>query len=175
LPRLVAATDPSVRELAPLEPQLARTFELTTPLMECLRRSVVPTLTAQIEDPPHTTGQPLYRELLSLLVAQSSQSQNFDGNGPAIRYHAGFGDRTVTLQPPRGEPIVGLTSEPILGSRPRYTGELPPLRPDVSCASQEPPDLRAETGPAPPQGRTSAAGVRRGRDLLRELLERVPR
>lgn len=175
LPRLLAATDPSVRELAPLEPQLARTFELVTPIMECLRGNVVPTLTARVDDPPHTTGQPVYRELLSAVVGQASQGQNFDGNGPSIRYNAGFGDRTVTLQPPRGEPIFGLTSEPILGSRPRYTGELPPLRPDLPCAGQEPPDLQAETGPAPPQGRASAGGLRRGRDLLRELLDRVPR
>ena len=49
--------------------------------------------------------------------------------------------------PGLGEPLVGLSSEPLLGSRPRYTATLPPFRPDVQCISQQPPNLAAETGP----------------------------
>jgi ABC-type transporter Mla subunit MlaD len=171
LPRLLKALDPSVAELARLEPPLARAFERVTPVTECLRRNALPTLKGRIDDPPLTTGEPVYRDLLYALVGQSSQGQNFDGNGPAVRYHAGVGDRTVTLQPKRGEPIVGLTSEPILGSRPRFTDQLPPFRPDVPCTSQDPPDLRAETGPAPAQGTASMPGLRSGQEKLRELLE----
>jgi hypothetical protein len=58
---------------------------------------------------------------------------------------------TLGSAPSVGEPIVGLTSEPIQGSRPRYTAKRPPLRPDVPCLSQELPNLTAETGPAPQQ------------------------
>ena len=48
-----------------------------------------------------------------------------------------------------GEAVVGTTSEPLLGSRPRYTASIPPYRPDVPCRTQDPPDLNsAETGPA---------------------------
>jgi hypothetical protein len=86
-------------------------------------------------------------------VGLASASQNFTGDGPAVRYHAGFGDRVVTTgrAPSAGEPLVGLTSEPLIGSRPRFTATVPPLRPDARCVDQSPPDLAAETGPAPQQ------------------------
>ena len=95
----------------------------------------------------------MYRELVDSVVGLASATQTFDGNGQAVRYHAGFGDRLVTTgrAPSLGEPLVGLTSEPLLGSRPRFTGQLPPYRPDVACGTQELVDLTAETGPAPRQ------------------------
>ena len=37
-------------------------------------------------------------------------AQNFDGNGPAVRFHAGVGDRTVTTSAPSAsETVYGLT------------------------------------------------------------------
>jgi phospholipid/cholesterol/gamma-HCH transport system substrate-binding protein len=118
----------------------------------------LPTLMSTIDDPPNSSGEPVYRELLYGTVGLSSASQNFDGNGPAVRYHAGGGDTVVTTGqvPSIGESLVGLTDEPILGSRPRWTGVRPPFRPDVPCISQEPPNLSAETGPAPEQHRISS-------------------
>ena len=158
LPALLDQLDPAVRSLARLEPDLTELLGDVTPVTECLRLNAVPTLTQEIEDPPHSSGAPIYRELLYGLVGLASASQNFDGNGPAVRYHAGGGDTTVTTGrvPSVGEPLVGLTDEPILGSRPRWTGVRPPFRPDVPCVSQDPPDLRAETGPAPQQQRLSS-------------------
>ena len=115
----------------------------------------MPTLKTPIEDPPHSTGEPVYRDLLHAVPGQAGAAQNFDGNGPSVRYHAGLGDRTVSLGVPGTEDVIGLTSEPILGSRPKFTNQLPPFRPDVPCTSQEPPNLEAETGPAPEQGRAN--------------------
>jgi ABC-type transporter Mla subunit MlaD len=174
LPALLDELDPAVRSLAKLEPDLTELLGDVTPVTECARRNVVPTLTSEIEDPPNSTGEPVYRELLYGAVGLSSASQNFDGNGPAVRYHAGFGDTTVTTGQVQsvGEALVGLTSEPILGSRPRWTGVRPPFRPDVPCVSQEPPDLRAETGPAPQQRRISSFDTRALTDAI-DLL-RVP-
>ena len=54
-----------------------------------------------------------------------------------------------------------LTSEPLLGSRPRKPGRAPPFRPDVPCVTQKPPDLDAATGPAPEQQQVSALPRRR--------------
>jgi ABC-type transporter Mla subunit MlaD len=158
LPALLDQLDPAVRSLARLEPDLTELLGDVTPVTECLRLNALPTLKSEIDDPPNSSGEPVYRELLYGTVGLASASQNFDGNGPAVRYHAGFGDTTVTTGrvPSIGESLVGLTDEPILGSRPRWTGVRPPFRPDVPCISQEPPDLRAETGPAPQQRRISA-------------------
>jgi virulence factor Mce-like protein len=151
LPRLLDQLDPAVASLARLEPRLGRLLGLLTPVSECLRTNALPTLKKSVDDGDLTTGRPVYRELLSSIVGLASASQNFDGNGPAVRYHAGFGDETVTLGKNNPEPAVGMTSEPILGSRPRYTGVKPPFRPDVPCGQSQPPDLKANTGPAPAQ------------------------
>jgi virulence factor Mce-like protein len=153
LPALIRELDPALHELRVLEPQLGELLGKLRPITECVRTNALPTLKKSVVDPPLTTGQPVYRELLDVLVGLASATQNFTGHGQAVRYHAGFGDQLVTTgkAPSLGEPLVGLTSEPLLGSRPRYTGVLPPFRPDVPCGTQAPPDLAAETGPAPRQ------------------------
>ena len=47
-----------------------------------------------------------------------------------MRYHAGFGDQIVSFGsvPSVGEALVGLTSEAILGSRPKPPAQQPPFR-----------------------------------------------
>jgi ABC-type transporter Mla subunit MlaD len=155
LPRLLDQLDPAVASLAQSEPRLGELLALLEPVTECLRTNAVPTLRKTADDGPLSTNQPIYRDLLDTTVGLASASQNFDGNGPAVRYHAGFGDETVTLGKHNAEPLVGLTSQPILGSRPKYTGELPPFRPDVPCGQNEPPDLKAATGAPPEQRRLS--------------------
>jgi phospholipid/cholesterol/gamma-HCH transport system substrate-binding protein len=152
LPALLDQLDPAVVSLARLEPQLQQLLSLLSPVTECLRTDGLPTLSKSVDDGPLSTGMPVYRELLDSVVGLASASQNFDGNGTALRYHAGFGDEMVSLgdHSPEGQ-VVGLTSQPILGSRPAYTGVRPPFRPDVPCAQDAPPDLKATTGPPPEQ------------------------
>ncbi len=156
LPRLLDQLDPAVVSLAALEPKLGQLLSLLQPVTECARTNVLPTLQKKVDDGPLSTGFPVYRELLDGAVGLASASQDFDGNGPAVRYHAGFGDETVSLGSVNGEKAVGLTSQPIIGSRPQYTGVRPPFRPDVPCGQDAPPDLKATTGPAPEQHRIGA-------------------
>jgi ABC-type transporter Mla subunit MlaD len=170
LPALISEADPAIRSLAKLEPPLATTLSLVTPLMDCLHHSAYPTLTAKLNDPPLSTGQPVYRDLIHALPGDASVAQDFDGSGPQVRYHAGFGDRTVaTALPGTSSPIVGLTSQPLLGSRPRFTNQVPPFRPRTKCATQQPPNLNAETGPAPAMASANRPA------LLRELRDLAPR
>ena len=153
LPALLNQLDPALDDLAPLEPRLTNLLNEVTPVMDCLRGNALPTLKKSVSDGDLTTGDPIYRELLHAFVGLSSASQNFDANGSAVRYHAGFGDQLVTFgsAPSAGEALVGTTSEPLLGSRPKPPGRQPPYRSDVPCRTQKPPDLAAETGPAPQQ------------------------
>jgi hypothetical protein len=153
VPPLTRAADPSLASLARLQPGLSGVLRLVTPVTECLRRNAIPTLKSKIDDPPNSTGDPVYLDLVHSLPGQASASQNFDGNGQAIRYHVGFGGNSLTLGPLPGttEPITGTSSEPIIGSRPRLPDHQPPFRPGVACVSQQRPNLRAETGPAPAQ------------------------
>jgi phospholipid/cholesterol/gamma-HCH transport system substrate-binding protein len=153
IPALIRGGDPAIRALARLQPDLRTLLASVTPVTECARTIVVPTLKKSVDDPPLTDGRPklpIYREILNGLVGLSSASQNFTGHGPSLRYHAGFGDETFGTGtiPSVGEAAVGVTSEPLLGSRPRYTANIPPYRPNVECRTQDPPDLTAETGPA---------------------------
>jgi phospholipid/cholesterol/gamma-HCH transport system substrate-binding protein len=153
VPALSGAADPSLASLARLQPGLTRVLRLVTPVTECLRRNAIPTLKTKIDDPPHSTGDPVYLDLVHSLPGQASASQNFDGNGVSIRYHVGFGGNSFTFGPLPGttEPITGTSSEPIIGSRPRLPDKQPPFRPSVACVTQQRPNLAAETGPAPTQ------------------------
>jgi virulence factor Mce-like protein len=153
LPALLAQLDPALVRVRALEPPLTTVLARLRPVTECVRRNVLPTLRDTIVDPPLTTGLPVYRELLDGVVGLASGSQDFTGDGPAVRYHAGFGETAVSTGklPGLDSPLVGLTSEPLLGSRPRYTAAPPPFRPDVPCTTQRRPDLTAATGPAPDQ------------------------
>jgi virulence factor Mce-like protein len=157
LPALLTQLDPALHELRVLEPQLGRLLGTLRPITECVRTNALPTLKKPVVDPPLTTGEPVYRELLDVTVGLASATQNFTGDGQAVRYHAGFGDNLVTTGkvPTLAEPLVGLTEEPLIGSRPRFKDQPPPFRGDVPCGSQKPPDLAAETGPAPRQRRVS--------------------
>ncbi|HEX8744884.1 MAG TPA: MlaD family protein [Thermoleophilaceae bacterium] len=153
LPRLVRVGDPAIRALSRLQPHLRSLFALVDPVVDCLRDKVLPVLKETIDDPPLTTGRPklpVYREIMNALVGQASGSQNFDGNGPNLRYHSGFGDETfgTGYVPSVGEAVVGVTPEPLIGSRPLFTGVIPPYRRDLPCREQKRVDLSAETGPA---------------------------
>ncbi|HEX8074619.1 MAG TPA: MlaD family protein [Thermoleophilaceae bacterium] len=150
LPALIRTGDPAIRSLARLQPHLRQLMAGLNPVVECARRNVLPTLKTPLEDPPLTTGDPPYAELFHGWVGLASAYQNFDGDGYAVRYHAGFGDQTVTTGQVAGlsEPLVGLTQEPLLGSRPKNPGKLPPIRDDVPCVTQQRPNLNAQTGPA---------------------------
>jgi phospholipid/cholesterol/gamma-HCH transport system substrate-binding protein len=153
IPALLRELRPVLGPLSRLQPELTRLLDLLEPATECLRRNALPALKTPIEDPPLSTGYPVYLDLLHALPGLASGSQNFNGNGTSVRYHAGFGDQVVTLgrAPSTNEVLVGLTSEEMLGSRPAPTGVRPPFRPDVPCVTQRRVDLRAATGPAPQQ------------------------
>ena len=139
----------------PLEPRLTALLDGLTPVIDCLRNNAMPTLKTPLVDPPHTTGD--CRSTASCCTANvglASASQNFDGNGPAVRYHAGFGDQLVTTGsvPTVGEALVGTTSEPLIGSRPKKpaaAAAVPLRRRRATRRSRRtwPP----QTGPAPQQ------------------------
>src|SRR2546429_9929205 len=83
------------------------------------RRNVLPGAKTVIKDGDHTAPYPVYSELFHGWVGLASGIQNFDGNGHAVRYHAGFGDQTITTGQVSGltEPLVALPESKILGAR----------------------------------------------------------
>jgi hypothetical protein len=149
LPALVSLAAPTVRSLAEATPDTTLSFAGLRDPTSCLLHNVLPTLRRPLDDGDLSTGQPNYRELLYSLTGLASASRNFDGNGFATRYYAGFGDELLTT--PFGSPssqLLGLADHPIDGSRPAKPSEAPPLRPDVPCTQDSPPSLEAATGPS---------------------------
>ncbi|HEX3562155.1 MAG TPA: MlaD family protein [Solirubrobacterales bacterium] len=155
LPALVSLAAPTVRSLAGAAPDTTVAFAGLRGPTSCLLHNALPTLKTPVDDGALSTGQPVYRELLYDLTGLASASRNFDGNGFATRYYAGFGDETIAT--PLGSPsaqLFGLSNNPIAGARPVKPPEAPPLRPDVPCTQDAPANLAAASGP----GGFSSAG-----------------
>jgi len=175
VPGLVADLRPALRVLERTQPRLIELFDLVRPVTDCVRENALPALTTPLDDGDLSTGQPPWQELLHGMVGLASASQNFDGNGMAVRYHGGYGDQLVsTGDVPGLGRLVGLSSEPPVGSRPPWPGpgNEPPFRPDVPCATQAPPDLSADVVPASAAG-TAGAVARPPADVLAALQARL--
>ena len=176
LPAVVSALRPTVRTLAALQPRLIAVFDLVRPVTECVRRNALPVLEAKIDDDHLSTGQPVWLELVHGMTGLASASQDFDGNGTAVRYHGGYGDQLFsTGRIPQVGQLFGLTEEPLIGSRPPFPGSQrqPPFRPDVPCETQRVVDLRTTSVPAPVggPGRLAGPSAAERRRLLAELRE----
>ena len=134
------------------------------PVTECLRRNAIPTLKTADRRPaalaPATRST---RSCSTRSPGQASASQNFDGNGTAIRYHAGFGEQTRDARPAAGttEPLVGLR----VGADPRARGpqlpsRQPPFRPDVPCSTSSRPTCAPRPGRRRSRAPRGACGPR---------------
>ena len=173
LPALVEVLRPPLDRLAGLQPGLAALLRQVTPVTDCVRDQALPVLTTPIEDGEHSTGRPPWQELLSGMVGLASASQDFDGNGPAVRYRAGFGEQLIsTGQLPGTGELNGLTPVPLEGARPARPASKPPFRPDAPCTEQAPVKLEAPAVGAPTARRApavTAGDMRLVRRALREV------
>jgi virulence factor Mce-like protein len=170
--RLVSALQTTFEDLPSLINRLATLFPVTAPLTACLGSHVVPALNATIPDGTHTTGQPVWQELAHALVGFSGLSQNFDGNGFAVRYGAGLTPAGISLDtiPGLGQIVsnapTGLQSRPVwLGS-----GKAPAYRPDAKCSDQPQGDFSSATRTVRADSRKAAARPRITEKGLRKLL-----
>jgi phospholipid/cholesterol/gamma-HCH transport system substrate-binding protein len=132
-------------------------------LSVCTTKVMVPTGNEVIAD-SFSTGGPNYREFLYNLVNIAGMAQNFDGNGPYARAQVGGGSVLVGEPNPSGNPATlsdkinySHTIEDPRGTQPQLGGR-PPLKPEVRCYTNTPPDVNGplgQVGPASP----SVAGV----------------
>jgi len=154
-PGLAQATNASLN----LFPQLERASR-------CVSENLVPTGNVAIDDDggayPSSlvTGQPNFREFFYSTVGLAGESQNFDGNGPYVRFQAGGGPELVRMAMPGGaalnDSVWGHNISPPLGIRPALpAGGKPPFRMDVPCYTQAVPDINSDvaaaTGPPDPE------------------------
>jgi phospholipid/cholesterol/gamma-HCH transport system substrate-binding protein len=127
-----------------------------TKFSTCISNVVIPTGDQVISD-PFSTGQPVYREGFYGAVSLGGESQNFDGNGPYVRFQSGGGPVKIRANNPFGGPggnvLTGFTIAPLQGTQPAL-GPMPKINSEVACNTQAVPNLNgpaATPGPATPQ------------------------
>jgi ABC-type transporter Mla subunit MlaD len=159
--KLLAESTPALAGAAQASKQT--TVPQLNQLSVCTTKVMVPTGNEVIED-RFSTGGPNYREFLYNLVNFAGMAQNFDGNGPYARTQVGGGPVLVGEPNPHRNPGTfsdkinyAHTIEDPLGTQPQLGGK-PPLKPEVRCYTNSPPNVNSglgQVGPASP----SVAGV----------------
>jgi phospholipid/cholesterol/gamma-HCH transport system substrate-binding protein len=147
-----------VADLRPTVPNLARLTRDTTPLFERLREAggcennvIDPFSNDKIPDPAFPATGKVYEEAPKPLPSLSGESRNGDANGQWFHVLVSAGDYTVNIGDDlKGNPQFAQAYFPVLGSQPPTPKARPPLRPDVPCETQQPPDLRTNAGPGDP-------------------------
>jgi virulence factor Mce-like protein len=147
-----------VADLRPTVPNLARLTRDTVPLYEQLREASAcenevlhPFSVDRIPDPFFPATGPVFEEAPKPLPSLAGESRSGDANGQWFHVLVSAGDYTVNVgDDPNGQPQFAQSYFPILGSQPVTPKRRPPLRPDVPCETQEPPDLRSGQDPPHP-------------------------
>jgi virulence factor Mce-like protein len=147
-----------VADLRPTVPNLARLTRDTTPLYERLREAagcennvIDPFSNDTVPDPVFPATGKVYEEAPKPLPSLSGESRSGDANGQWFHVLVSAGDYTVNIGDDlNGNPQFAQAYFPILGSQPKTPKARPPLRPNVPCETQQPPDLRSSAGPGDP-------------------------
>jgi phospholipid/cholesterol/gamma-HCH transport system substrate-binding protein len=150
LPALLERLAPVSSRLPALEKQLSPLLEQLTPINECVRTHVVPTLETPLEDGANSTGDPVWLDIAHGFAGATGAVPTFDGDGVNVRAGVTLGSPLVSnVFPGFGNFVAG--GPRISGVRPTWLGYgvEPAYRPDAPCASQALPDLRVRSGGPP--------------------------
>jgi virulence factor Mce-like protein len=125
-------------------------------LASCTANVIVPFGDDQIVDEQFPTHGPVYQDFAKFLPGLAGESRSFDANSQWFKVLGTGGAETLNL----GNGLFGTVLEPIVGNNPPPIRDRPPLKPDVPCETQEPPDLRSIPKGPPPSVNTSNAASR---------------
>jgi hypothetical protein len=141
---------------------------------------LVPAGNDKVADPNFPATGPAYEELAKSFVGLAGESRSFDANGQWFKVLGEGGLETFTL----GNGLLGTASGSFLGTNPPPAKTRPPLKPDVACETQQPPDYRTVAGAPParvraanPSDPRAQARAEKARavaiDLMRRALRRA--
>ena len=158
--RELGALARNLRSATPPLAQIARTgvsvlSELRA-LASCTANVLVPFGDSKLIDEAFPTHGPVYQDFGKFLPGLAGESRSFDANGQYFKVLGTGGPETFNL----GNGLFGSLAEPVVGVNPPPIRERPPLRPDVPCETQEPPDLRSIPQGPPPRVATRTAAAR---------------
>jgi phospholipid/cholesterol/gamma-HCH transport system substrate-binding protein len=173
LPALLRTLTPALRRLPTLEARQQSLFGFVGPVSQCVAEKVTPALNAKVPDGALSSGRPAWLDLLHGFSNTAGAFQNFDGNGPYLRYESGLSEQTFsTGVVPGAGTLIGMAPAPLLGVRPVWNGPTPPpFHPEADCRTQAIPSLAAKAG-APPAMRTIDPATLRT-PKVRRLLSRM--
>lgn len=125
-------------------------------LSSCTANVLVPFGDSKLVDEAFPTHGPVYQDMAKFLPGLAGESRSFDANSQYFKVLGTGGAETFNL----GDGLFGSLAEPIVGNNPPPIRNRPPLRPDVPCETQEPPDLRSIPKGPPPSVNTRNAASR---------------
>jgi phospholipid/cholesterol/gamma-HCH transport system substrate-binding protein len=156
LSRDLRAATPSLVDLSTGSIPLWRQLR---PLASCLNEVVLPWSQDTVPDEAFPETGPVFQSAVKWLPGLNGESRSFDANGQWFKVLGSGGLETLQL----GEGVLGLPLFPVVGVNPQQpTSGRPPLRPDVACETQEPPNLESTPGgpPATTQVDTTSAAYK---------------
>jgi virulence factor Mce-like protein len=165
-----------VRDLKPTVPHLTELNEGGVGLQHelrllssCSNEVITPWRMDTVPDAKFPASGPVYQEQVKWLPGIAAESRNFDANGQYVRSLANGAQYAYGLNDGR----FFLTGAPLQGVNPPKAAGPPPLRPDVPCETQQPPDLRTKVQPPPKAIRVNndapGAAAASQREMLRAI------
>jgi len=116
-------------------------------MASCQYETILPWTRDTVGDPAFPTDDPVFQEFGKFFPGLAGESRSGDANGQWFRVLASGGTNLIETAPGR----FATSMNPMLGANPPKPQGRPPLRNDVACETQEPPDLRSKPAPPPPQ------------------------
>ena len=116
------------------------------PLASCIDTVILPWSRDTVPDKAFPETGPVYQSAVKWLPGLAGESRSFDANGQWFKVLGSGGVETFQL----GEGLFGTSLFPIEGVNPPKPAARPPLRADVPCETQQPPNLATVPG-APPK------------------------
>jgi hypothetical protein len=155
---LVADLRPTVPSLGNLESASVPLYEQVRPAASCQNDVILPWSRDRISDSAFPSTGPVYEEAVKSLPGLGGESRSGDANGqwqsvllaaPNFVYNSALGPIGTT------NPIQGVNPPKPVDANGNTRRS--PLRPDVPCETQAPPDLRTTPGASPQQ--TNVSGL----------------
>jgi ABC-type transporter Mla subunit MlaD len=145
---------PTIRGFAKLANESIKTLPEFDRIALCWNRVWYPTLLGKLDDGTHSSGVENYKEFWYSLVGSAGESQNFNANGPYLRAGGGPGSIVTTPGYVPNKAVnsgrKGSAPRPQLGTRPALPTAEPPIRDDLACHRNTPPNLAATAGSSGP-------------------------
>ena len=108
-------------------------------LSSCTSNVLVPFGDSKLVDEAFPTKGPVYQDMAKFLPGLAGESRSFDANSQYFKVLGTGGAETFNI----GNGLFGSLAEPLVGNNPPPIRQRPPLKPEVPCETQEPPDLRS--------------------------------